>query len=219
MTYGLKIAEATVHHELILDLVGPFQLRNTQGVNLTPRSQKAQGLLALVGTSRNLRRSRTWLQDKLWSDRGREQGAASLRQCLCEIRSVLRSHATCFRTESGWISLDPDRILVNAKPAEGSGGGDAEFLEGVDVRDPEFEDWLRSQRAFYSSQNLRLSDTTPQEGLPGALGREALFAELARAYQTQAAALDRLARELEFVKAALHAGPRTNTCQSLSAVA
>jgi tetratricopeptide (TPR) repeat protein len=130
-------------HGLILDLGGPLRLSDPGGADLTPRARKAQGLLALLGTAPGLKRSRTWLQDKLWSDRGPEQGAASLRQCLTEIRTRLGPHVNCLRTEAGWVALDPGFVLVRSAPPPGA---DVEFLEGLDIRDPEFENWLRDQR-------------------------------------------------------------------------
>jgi tetratricopeptide (TPR) repeat protein len=131
---------------LVLDLHGPLRLSAAGGADLTPRARKAQGMLALLGTAPGLKRSRTWIQDKLWSDRGPEQGAASLRQCLTEIRARLGPHADCLRTEAGWIALDPACVTVRTGPAPGTRGSDVEFLEGLDIRDPEFENWLRDQR-------------------------------------------------------------------------
>lgn len=129
---------------LTLALWGPLSLRDVSGADLTPRARKAQGLLALVGTSPSLKRSRAWLQDKLWSDRGAEQGAASLRQCLTEIRASLGRHVDCLGTEGGWVALDPEKVAVLLAPPREA--PTAEFLEGLDVRDPEFEDWLRDER-------------------------------------------------------------------------
>jgi hypothetical protein len=132
---------------LTLELAGPFGLRDAAGNDLTPRCRKAQGLLALVATSRNLRRGRAWLQDKLWSDRGPEQGAASLRQCLTGIRAALGSHVDALRTDGGWVSLDPQRVRIVTDAPDGD--EEVEFLEGLDIRDPEFEHWLRDQRLHF----------------------------------------------------------------------
>ena len=139
---------------LIVDLFGPFCLRDEVGFDLTPKARKAQGLLALLATAPRLKRSRTWLQDKLWSDRGPEQGAASLRQCLTDIRATLGPHADFLRTEAGWVALDPDLTVVREEPVASLPGCNAEFLEGLDVRDPEFEDWLRGQRAARQRDGL-----------------------------------------------------------------
>lgn len=138
---------------LVLRLGGPLELRDTDGHDLTPRARKAQGLLALLGTSPGLRRSRSWLQDKLWSDRGPEQGAASLRQCLTEIRRSLGDHVHCLVAETGWVGLDPDQVEVLLSAPPGPQGATSEFLEGLDIRDPEFENWLRDQRMAFDDAN------------------------------------------------------------------
>jgi hypothetical protein len=136
---------------LFLDLAGPLRLSDARGADLTPTARKAQGLLALVGTAPGLRRSRAWLQDKLWSDRAPEQGAASLRQCLRSIRLSLGPHVGCLRTGSGWVALDPDRVRVRTAPSGPELAG-TEFLEGLEIRDPEFEHWLRDQRMRYGDR-------------------------------------------------------------------
>lgn len=134
---------------LFLDLAGPLCLSDAHGADFTPKSRKAQGILALIGTSPCLRRSRIWLQDKLWSECGPEQSAACLRQCLLRIRSALGEQADFLKTEKGWIAFDPARVIVRSESLRPDLGGEVEFLEGLDIRDPEFEDWLRDQRSFY----------------------------------------------------------------------
>ncbi len=134
---------------LFLDLAGPLCLSDAHGADLTPKSRKAQGLLALIATSPCLRRSRIWLQDKLWSERDPEQSAACLRQCLLRIRSALGDQADCLKMEKGWIGFDSARVVVRTDPLRPDLGGEVEFLEGLDISDPEFEEWLRDQRSFY----------------------------------------------------------------------
>ena len=142
---------------LSLDLVGPLSLTDAEGTNLTPRARKAQGLLALVGTSPGLRRSRAWLQDKLWSDRGPVQGASSLRQCLTEIRSTLGRHIGCLKTDRELGRSRSGARSCERRP-QPAGFGDVEFLEGLDIRDPEFEHWIRDQRMLYSERYGRRRD-------------------------------------------------------------
>ena len=60
--------------DLELRLVGRMRLLRRDGVEITPKGRKAQGLLALLGVAPELRRHRNWLQDKLWSDRGAGAG-------------------------------------------------------------------------------------------------------------------------------------------------
>jgi TolB-like protein len=138
-----------------LHLIGPLCLLGDNGADVTPRGAKSQGLLALIGSAPGLRRTRAFLQDKLWSDRGPEHGAASLRQSLAEIRRALGDSRDCLVTESGMVGLDPDRVRVVVEPGPGDWGptGEAsEFVEGLDVADPEFENWIRDQRLAFADR-------------------------------------------------------------------
>ena len=165
MTKDVLNAKVRIH------LCGRFRVEDMKGRDLTPRSAKSQGLLALLAVQRHHSRARIWLQDKLWSDRAREQGAASLRQALTEIRRALGDHADVFQSDRRMASLVSDQIEVVRS-------GDSEFLEGIDVRDPEFEDWLRIERSRdervparaipqdqlgFSSLRQRFVVTQPQE--------------------------------------------------------
>ncbi|MFT5508738.1 MAG: tetratricopeptide (TPR) repeat protein, partial [Hyphomicrobiaceae bacterium] len=103
----------------------------------------------MLALSPGNRRSRAWLQDKLWSDRGEQQGATSLRQSLSEIRRSLGSDKVCFRTDNQTVQLDPQAIVLSYDHGSNNAIDDVELLEGLDVRDPEFEDWLREQRRVF----------------------------------------------------------------------
>ncbi len=121
-------------------LHGQFTIEGPNGENLTPTSAKAQGVLALVLTNKDHQRSRNWVQDKLWSDRSREQGAASLRQALTQIRKAFGPYADLLKTNRQTIALPKEVHFPEVFD------DNAEFLEGMDVRDQEFESWLRLQR-------------------------------------------------------------------------
>lgn len=150
----LEKAPPGASRDIFLDLLGPLCLRDAAGTELTPRGRKSQGLLALLGLSPGLRRSRAWLQDKLWSDRAPVQASGSLRQCLTEIRTSLGQHVDCLRTDRGWVALDPARVHVIAD-RDRPGTDDVEFLEGLDIRDAEFEHWIRDQRLHRSDRQGR----------------------------------------------------------------
>jgi tetratricopeptide (TPR) repeat protein len=126
-----------------LRLCGPFGFFLHDGSEISIRATKNRGLVALLALAPEGRRSRNWLQDKLWSDRGREQAAASLRQALAQLRDDLGTHDYLLSTTREMVKLDLSLIDVK-KTAEP--GSRAQFLEGIDVRDPEFEAWLRAER-------------------------------------------------------------------------
>ena len=141
----MNCAETNSPGALRISLRGQFRIEAPDGSEVTPTGAKAQGLMALVASDRHLRRGRAWLADKLWSDRAQPQAQASLRQCLSEIRKTLGPWADGFVTDRRVVALDPARVVVDSAPSADPGGG--VFLEGLDVRDPEFEDWLRQMRA------------------------------------------------------------------------
>ena len=149
---------------LRITLRGQFRIETPDGVELTPVGAKAQGLLALLATDRHLRRGRVWLIDKLWSDRAQPQGQASLRQALVEIRKALGPWAGAFITDRRAVALDPDMVTVDAGPTAEPGGGT--FLEGIDIRDQEFEDWLRQMRASVEDPATQAGQGGRLMGLP-----------------------------------------------------
>ncbi len=133
-------------------VVGAFRVLGPDGDDLTPRGRKACGLLAILALSRDRSRPRATLQDKLWSDRGPEQGSSSLRQALSEIRRSLGAHQDALAANSRMVSLVRDRVEVDIDDLASvlsEGEADPVLLEGLDVRDPEFEHWLRDQRAAF----------------------------------------------------------------------
>jgi hypothetical protein len=125
--------------------MGPVRLRAADHRDATPRSEKAQGLLALLGTSDGCRLTRMAAIDKLWSDRPAAQGRASLRQVLSAIRAAGAPDAVC--TQGQWLILDPAVVTVDLTSSRPDLS--VEFAEGLDIRDPEFENWLRDSRARF----------------------------------------------------------------------
>lgn len=132
--------------QLTLRLMGPVTLVAANGDDLTPRGRKARGALALLGMAPGLRLGRVRLQDRLWSESPQPQGAASLRQTLRELRLALRDHQSVLLSGDGWVGLDPARLTVDLRPRAAGAGEPPEFAEGLDIPDPEFEDWLRDTR-------------------------------------------------------------------------
>lgn len=69
------------------------------------------------------------------------QGAASLRQALHQIRQSFGPHRDVIGANRQDVWLDQGGLRVERDARNG------EFLEGMDVRDDEFERWLSGQRA------------------------------------------------------------------------
>ena len=97
-------------------------------------------MLLLLLTSPNGLRERAWLQDKLWSDRGKEQGAGSLRQAIYQCKKSLGEDAGILLATKLRISINLSNINIVDQQR-------GDFAEGLDVRDPEFETWLNLERS------------------------------------------------------------------------
>ncbi|WP_299028050.1 hypothetical protein [uncultured Sulfitobacter sp.] len=128
---------------LTVSLYGQVSVRGSDGEDLTPRGKKTRGLIALLAFSKDFKRSRAWLQDKLWSDRGPEQAAGSMRQALADLRRALGAEKNALVCDAGWVQLDP--ALTRLAAADPSDQGQ-EICEDLDIRDPEFESWIRDLR-------------------------------------------------------------------------
>lgn len=142
----------TIDRRVRVRVLGPFGLESPDGDDLSPRGRKACGLIGILALSPGYSRPRATLQDRLWSDRGQDQGANSLRQSLTEIRKALGPYRDCLLTDNRTVSLDGDAVTVDVADT----ADDALLrmsipdrpilLEGMDIRDREFEHWLRDQR-------------------------------------------------------------------------
>ncbi|WP_424933242.1 hypothetical protein [Amaricoccus macauensis] len=134
---------------LALHLAGPLRLCRADGSDVTPKSQKAQALLALLATATGFSRPRIWVQDKLWSDSPQARGASNLRQCIHRLRKEVPIKGEWLLSDSHRLALDPQFVSVHfgledsARPISSEA---PEFCEGLDVKDPEFEDWIRDRR-------------------------------------------------------------------------
>ena len=124
-----------------LRLNGPFRVYDDDNRDITPKGIKERGLLALLALSPGQRRTRAWLQDKLWSERSPEQASGSCRQALSNMRKALGRWGDRVLSNRSAIWLEPAIPLQNAfDPAMG------EVLDDIDISDPEFVDWLRELR-------------------------------------------------------------------------
>ncbi|SPJ30495.1 hypothetical protein TRM7615_04029 [Falsiruegeria mediterranea M17] len=135
-----------------MQLTGPFRVTGPDGQDWTPKSRKAQALLALLATSPNLLRTRSWLQSKLWSQSDTAHAGASLRQSLSALRRALGEHVRVLEASRQDVSLNSDLVCV-LWDEEGSHKA-GEFLEGMDLADPEFRNWLQFMRRGSGSPAL-----------------------------------------------------------------
>lgn len=144
-----------------LRLEGPLRLTSGGGVDVTPRGKRSKALLAMLALAPKRTRSRKWLQDKLWSDRGATQAAASLRQELSGLRKHFRNiDLNVLAIDREVVSLDPGGESLYIDHI-GNGERPQDLLEGIDLADPEFEDWLRDERTHWlARQEARAQSAT-----------------------------------------------------------
>jgi tetratricopeptide (TPR) repeat protein len=151
-------------------LLGVFDIRDPSGRDCTPRGAKARALVAMLCQTPDRRRTRRWLEARLWSDRGPEQASGSLRQALMELRRAFGDHAEL-------IEADRDLVILHGVTSDLEADPDAvrdamaagrEFLEGIDIADQAFEDWLRDERVRISGHTVRLPSggSSSSAGLP-----------------------------------------------------
>ena len=141
-----------------LHLLGPVSLTDAQGTVLTPRGKKAQAILGLLALAPRGQRTRAWLRDKLWSDSNEKRSSSSLRQSLFEIKRdigpmadhilAIDRHTIGLRLDRLWIDVREIGEAPHLMTALGL-TPDIELLEGMDVSDPEFEDWLMMERQIW----------------------------------------------------------------------
>ena len=133
-----------------------MRLLRRDGVEVTPKGRKAQGLL---GAAR--RRAGAQAAPQLAAGQALERPAARSRARRACGRSSPASAASlgeasdCLTTEGGWVALDPGRVRVKLDPDPDDWeltGAPPEFVAGLDIADPEFEDWIRDQRAVFAER-------------------------------------------------------------------
>lgn len=125
---------------LRLRLFGAFSA-NIGDVELDVRSTKAKALIALCATAPGGRRTRSFLQDTLWSLSGPIHGRASLRQTLSALRRILGDDFdTIFRTTNEAVGVDLEKVEFVGGPTDGP------FLEGIDIPEHGFNTWLAAKR-------------------------------------------------------------------------
>ncbi|MEH6631750.1 MAG: hypothetical protein V7776_13020 [Halopseudomonas aestusnigri] len=146
------------NRKLKLRLYGAFSAEWTGGGKLDIRSTKLRALIALLATAPDMKRTRSWLQDKLWSLSGQELGRASLRRGLSDLkRAIGPDFDVLFDISHDDVALYPDVIEFVGAPSEG------EFLEGITISEAGFTSWVNDQRESQPHLKSDLEFFTPSE--------------------------------------------------------
>ena len=141
---------------LSIQIYGPLIIRWNDGRDIRLPGAKQRAMLALLATSPGHARTRGWLQAQLWSDLDEEQGRANLRQNLFQLRRALGDRAAAvMRSEGDVISLVEGSFELTGSARNG------EFLEGIDIAEEGFEDWLREMRSGAGPATFRKEKLAP----------------------------------------------------------
>lgn len=138
--------------------IGPLRVEGPNGEDLTPRNTGPQCLLAILASSPDVRRSREWLQAKIWSDRFKEQASGSFRQALYSLRKSLGEAGNCVVGDGTMLWLDRSSVWVDRYDGDlvalfSQSATDApELLHGLSSSDSEFQNWIRDERAEFERQ-------------------------------------------------------------------
>src|SRR6266436_22013 len=121
---------------LTLRLFGAFQARFGEQ-DLTFPTRKAQALLAYLAVRPEHDNMRNKLAATFWGSAGKEQARQSLRQSLSALRRVISP------SEPRILMVEGDRVALDQAAALYVG----DLLDGLDVNEELFEEWLRGERA------------------------------------------------------------------------
>src|SRR5262245_5804167 len=143
---------------LELELLGGFRARTAAGALLPLSARKTQALLAFLAVPPGQSHPRNELAALLWSDLRQERSRGNLRQALARLRHIL-GDPTVMRLEGEEVGLDPGRVVSDVQrfeacAAQGTPEALAEaarlyrgdFLAGLSLQEPSFEEWLLTQR-------------------------------------------------------------------------
>lgn len=141
---------------LEISLFGACIVRSPDEGGFEITGTKHRAFFALLATAPFGRRTRTFLQDMLWSVASYDGGRQSLRRALSDIKQILGDDfPKLITTNNSEVTLDLSKVWFIGQPGRG------EFLEGLDIREEGFNDWLRSMRA--NPEQLRsLFSTSPR---------------------------------------------------------
>src|SRR5262245_4796673 len=144
---------------LQLVLLGGFQAF-AAGQEIDVPGRKERALLALLAMPAGEPRSRDKLAGLLWSDRGDSQARDSLKQVVFRLRKSLDGiHPPPLVADREFLSLERAAVAVDVAEFEQLIGENTteslarasalyrgDLLDGLDLRDAAFEDWLLIER-------------------------------------------------------------------------
>jgi TolB-like protein len=155
---------------LQINLFGACHVRSTVAVDATPpgfpagfeiKAAKHRALFALLATAPSGRRTRSYLQNLLWGASCHDGGRQSLRTALSMIKTRMGpAFDQLMQVNNTEVSLDLSKVDFTGSPGAG------EFLEGIDIRDDLFNEWLMTVRQAPEPYFTLLSGHVPTPSAP-----------------------------------------------------
>ena len=137
-----------------LTLLGRFSVE-LDGREISLPTRKAAALLAFLTLENGHARSRARLADLLWSHSGEDQARQSLRQSLFAVRKAM-GDLDPFVAADEMISIDTELVSSDAielldamehgRTEEATSLYQGELLEGFELDEPPFDQWLAARR-------------------------------------------------------------------------
>ncbi len=153
---------------LRLNVLGPFEARWSDGEAVDIPSRKARALLAYLAVEGGRAHARELLATLLWGDTGEERARHNLRQALSKLRQccdgVVASRADTVRIDSNACRIDALEFerLAASDDIEDLQACLAlyrgELLDGLTIRESDYEDWLLMARARLSRLAYQAAD-------------------------------------------------------------
>lgn len=150
--------------KLQLRLFGRFAVTAGNDKLVKIAGKKNQALLAYLAANVDRAQPRERLAGLLWGDRFDEQARQSLRQAISKLRKDLGDTGEkLFLIDGDDITLNNEAVCVDVEKFEKLAATESSealeeaatlyggaFLDGFDIKEKEFEDWIRSERLRFS---------------------------------------------------------------------
>ena len=153
-----------------LRLFGGFDARLQDGRAAELRTRKAEGLLAYLASRPGEAYSRERLAAMFWGDAPESAARHSLRQALASVRGALRTDTKLLHTDRDNVRLEASAVAVDVVAFEELGNADTTesliaagdlyrgaLLEGFNLREEPFENWLARERDRLHARALQFS--------------------------------------------------------------
>ncbi len=148
---------------LTMNLFGACVVESVQPNAFAITGAKHRALFALLATAPFGRRTRTFLQETLWGAACYDTGRQSLRRALSDIKQTMgESFAEVLSGNNSDLELDLSKVYFLGHLGSGP------FLEGLDIRERGFVEWVAGIRAnpgqlagLFSQGSSQLSPILP----------------------------------------------------------